>query len=501
MMMAILVTSCNLDEEPPFLANENVYSTSSNAKAALKGVYATMVGYGYYGNDFMMLTILNSGFGVTKRGGNTNKVVDNITIASLKPVSGGGHLGNAWGEIYKTIGRANDAINSANITENPLSSDELIINDVIGQAYFIRAFNYFNLVRLWGEVPLRLAPASPTTINLAKSSIKEVYAQIIFDVKKAQELMNGSVGEGTPKPQVSDMLLAKIYMTLATAPIDIQDTGVDYWQLAYDEASKVYGSYELFSSYTDLFNDTKGNNTIESIFEIQSSEAASLDHARAFTPNNYINASSFGWLKINAEVLDLHRNTYPGDERITATYVSLWTQQNNGKTIKNYPEIPWGTGRPNFNVGFPYLLKIGSTDPAATLRVTNKNFKIYRYADLLLMLAEISNELQNGEQLGYVTEVLDRVGVTPSPEYSGGQESFRNAIMKEYQFELMGETHGWFNNRRRGYDHFLNNIIIPHNTAVTFMSNIDVTLDTNEETVMILPIPNAEINTNDLISN
>lgn len=499
--MAILATSCSLEEEPTFLANENVYNTSGNAKAALKGIYSTMVGYSYYGNDFMMLTILNSGFGVTKRGGNTNKVVDNITIASLKPLSGGLHLGNSWNEIYRTIGRANDAITSANETSYPVETEELVINDVIGQAYFVRAFNYFNLVRLWGEVPLRLLPVSPATINMAKSPVKEVYAQIIDDVKKAQELMNGSVGEGTPKPQAADMLLAKIYMTLATAPVDVQDPGVNYWQLAYNEAVKVYGVYSLLPNYTDLFNDTKGNNTLESIFEIQSSELASLDHARAFTPSNYISANTFGWLKINAEVFDLHRNTYPDDERIIATYVSSFTMQNNGRLSRAYPDIPWGTGRPNFNGGFPHLLKIGSTNQNSELRVTNKNFKLFRYADLLLMLAEISNELQNGEQLGYVTEVLDRVGIVPPADYAGGQESFRNAIMKEYQFELMGETHGWFNNRRRGYDYFLNNIIIPHNTATTFLPNVDVTHDTNEETVMTLPIPNLEINTNELIDN
>lgn len=500
-MVSIVVTSCSLEEHPPFLANETLYTTGDNATAALKGMYSTMVGYNYYGNDYMMLTVLNSGFGVTKRGGNTNAVVDNITLGSLKAISGGIHLGNSWNEIYRTIGRANDVIVSAKEFPFPVSTDELVINDVIGHAYFMRAFNYFNLVRLWGEVPLRIEPASPSTINLAKSSIKDIYTQIIADVKKAQELMNDSVGEGMPRPQAADMLLAKVYMTLATAATEVQTPNTNYWQLAYDEAIKVYGEYSLLPSYNDLFNDTKGNNTTESIFEIQSSELASLDHARAFTPSNYVKANTFGWLKINAEAFDLHRNTYPDDERISTTYLTLWTQQNNGNESKTYPNIPWGGGRPNFNVGFPYLLKIGSTDIESTLRVTNKNFKIYRYADLLLMLAEISNELQNGEQLGYVTEVLDRVGITPPAAYSGDKETFRNAIMKEYQFELMGEAHGWFNNRRRGYDYFLNNIIIPHNTASTFIESVDVTFDTDETSVMYLPIPSSEINTNELIDN
>ena len=46
--------------------------------------------------------------------------------------------------------------------------------------------------------------------------------------------------------------------------------------------------------------------------------------------------------------------------------------------------------------------------------------------------------------------------------------------MKEYQFELIGEGHDWFNNRRRGYNYFLDNIIIPHNTAASFKASVDV---------------------------
>ena len=84
-------------------------------------------------------------------------------------------------------------------------------------------------------------------------------------------------------------------MTLATAPSDIQDTGFNYWQLAYDEAIKAYGAYDLFTSYDDLFLANEGNNTQESIFELQSVVGASLDHTRAFTPNWYTSAGTFGW--------------------------------------------------------------------------------------------------------------------------------------------------------------------------------------------------------------
>ena len=86
-------------------------------------------------------------------------------------------------------------------------------------------------------------------------------------------------------------------------------------------------------------------------------------------------------------------------------------------------------------------------------------------------------------------------------QYSQGQDGFREAIMREYQFELLGEGHEWFNNRRRGYDWFRSHVIVPHNTAPTFNKKIDVTLLDGDESVMHLPIPANEINTNNDIDN
>jgi len=310
--------------------------------------------------------------------------------------------------------------------------------------------------------------------------------------------MNGAVASGTPKPFAADMLLSKVYMTLATASSAIQDSSLNYWQLAYDEAIKAYGAYGLLPSFDNLFLGTNGNNTEESIFELQSVVGASLDHTRAFTPNWYTKAATFGWFKINIENYDLHAATYPSDPRLATTYVSTWTRGNNGSTERSYPT---NLSRSSFGNSFPYLFKLGSRDSNNAVRETNKNFKVYRYSDLLLMLSEISNELQNGQEMTYVTEVLGRVGLSPHAGYSGGQDSFRSAIMKEYQFELIGEGHDWFNNRRRGYTYFLNTIIIPHNTAASFKSSVDVAHETAETLVMSIPIAVAEINANNEISN
>lgn len=496
LLITLVFTSCSLEEEPPYLSNANVYSSAETASAAVDGMYRGLIEYGYYGNQFMVLNHLSSGFGVTRRGGTRNNTADNSTLSSLKPTSNSLQLKNSWRAIYNAIARNNDAIASIDPMENPVSLDELVINDAIGHAYFLRAFNYFNLVRLWGEVPLRTAPALKETINLAKSPISDIYAQIIADAKLAQKYMNGNIGNGTPQKYAADMLLAKVYMTLATAPSSHQPESGDYWQLAYKEAINVYGIYSLIN-YGDLFKKETSNNTSESIFELKSSLTATLDHTRAFTPNWYTGANTFGWLLANISVYNRHRAAYPDDPRIDATYISTWTRQNNGTTQNCYPV---NASRSFFGNSFPYILKLGSQDPTNVARETTKNFKVYRYSDLLLMLSEISNELQNGQQLGYVTEVLDRVGQTPGAEYSNGQASFREAIMREYEFELMAEGHASFNNRRRGYAYFLNNVILPHNNDPLFDPNVDVTLETTEDIVMFLPISQNEIDRNELVT-
>ena len=510
-LLTLIVGSCDLEEVNPNLASENAFETTQDAQATLNGVYSAMTEANYFGVQYFYLVNLSSGMAVTKKGGAKNNGSENSTTCSLKPTSN--NLANefTWSQGYTIIARANNVINSAVEVENPTTPDERAINDVIGQAYFIRAYIYLNKVRLWGDIPLRVDLISSETVHLAKSSEKEIYTQIISDAQNAASLMNGSMGLGYPKKYAANMLLSKLYMTLATAPESLKEkTSAEYWQLAYDEAKKVYGQYELVDEYISLFTAADGSNTEESIFEIQSSlGGASLDLVRSFTPSNFTKAKTFGRLLANAEVYDLHYDTYPDDPRFDATYITTFTQPlKNNKLFQTYPDHSKTKNRTrnklkfkDFLTGFPMVHKLGSKNQENTSLEGDQNFIVYRYADLLLMLSEISNELSNGEQMGYVTEVLDRVGIAPQSGYTGGQESFRSAIMKEYQFELLLEGQDWFTNRRRGFDYFTTNIIEPHNNYSKFNGEVDVTFATDEATVMRIPFPEAEINGNEEISN
>ena len=115
----------------------------------------------------------------------------------------------------------------------------------------------------------------------------------------------------------------------------------------------------------------------------------------------------------------------------------------------------------------------------------------------------------NGQEMSYLKPVLDRAGVPVRAEFTQGQASFRDAIMEEYKFELIGEGQDSFHVRRRGMQYFLNNTILPHNNsfgkkvavgAKKYVANREVKFSTNEAEIMKFLIPLSEINTNELIN-
>ena len=259
---------------------------------------------------------------------------------------------------------------------------------------------------------------------------------------------------------------------------------------------QVYGQYSLVSDYGSLFTDTNENSS-ESIWELQiSQDAANSQMGRNFTPWKYKLGQHFGWLRVHADVYNHHESIYPNDPRLEGTYLHSYQRADNGNTITVYPSNP---NRPNFSKAHPYFFKFTEKDTQHSNQYGDQNIIIYRYGELLIMLAEISNELDNGQQLGFVTELLSRVGMSPQGAYFGTQEEFREAIMYEYRFEVLGEGEDAHNNRRRGFDYFLNRTILFHNNNPIHNTSVDLTLSTDPSQVMSLPIPLIEINTNDLI--
>jgi len=484
----VVIVSCSLDEDPPYLSESSVYSSLEGTNAALNGVLESYAQGFYYGAVFHQLTLFTSGMFVSGKSG------DRDDIAALNPHSSQNYLTNFWRNAYFSIARANDLI--FNIDSN--TKDEQLKN-ILGLAYFLRAHSYFNLVRLYGGVPLRTEPSTGETLHQARASVQEIYDQIITDSEKAKTLMldAGQQSGGRPGKYAVNMMLAKVYMMLAG-----NDNGSPYWQKAYDEAIQVYGKYSLVADYGDLWNDiSTANNNSESIFEIQYNVENSADLQRLFTDKKSYKGHD-GWkrIRINPEMIDMHLDRYPEDPRIAQTFIGTFIDYSKGKPVSCYPDA----SRSTFDKSFPYLNKYWVKDVEQISSKNDFNYRHYRYGDLLLMLAEIENELgMVAEAHAHVNEVLTRArnsgdGAVEPADWSGlSQDDFREAIMQEYRFELLGEGQDRFNNIRRGYDWFKTHSIDVHNARIE--KQFDITYPDNSK-IMLMPIPSVEINTNRLVS-
>ena len=513
-----IFTSCDLDENPPYLG-ENAYNDPASILATLDGVYAALATYDCQERRIFVQNGFSGFFNTRKQGGNINNV-NNRNLFSLKPQPNDGDTAAMWLGFYRAIARANTLIaNVQDYDPEGNSANDVLFKEVVGQAYFVRAWSYFSLVRLFGDVPLILNLPSHDAVMNALTPAKDIYRQIIADGSIAADMMNGGDNPNYyyPKKYAANMLLAKVYMTMASNEysnaydiIPDEFMGDDFWQMSYDQAIQIYDKYQLVTDYASLFT-LEGENSSESIFELQMSQIATNSQmGRNYTPNVYKPGQCFGWFTVGADFYDDHLTTYPTDSRLEgATYMSEYINNgNNPNNVGNLVRVYPSRNRGNFRNSHPYFFKFANKDITHSNQYDSKNLIIYRYADLLLMLAEISNELgDSANALNYVTQILDRSGLSNADYASADQTTFRNKIMKEYRYELLGEGEDAHNNRRRGVDYFLEHIIVPHNTATTLsdgqamnFNNKDLTLSEDPSQIMFLPLPTREINTNDLIN-
>ncbi|MEZ4987806.1 MAG: RagB/SusD family nutrient uptake outer membrane protein [Saprospiraceae bacterium] len=476
-----------------FYSEEQVFSSEEGIESAVNGMYSAFFDPGYHGSSWHGLLMPLSG----KLRSNQ---APNIDAVSLNTTSINTWLTRLWPAMYATVNTANIII--TNLESTPADFDNK--ETALGQAYFIRALTYFDLVRLFGGVPIRLKPTTYEDLHLPRATKQEVYDLVIADLERAKALLPapGTYRSERPTPLTAQAYLAKVYLTLAS------EAGNDMalWTLARNTAMEVFNSqlYDLTPTYAELF-EPGNENTVESIFEIQYGHTGGIrntDMPRMYTPQNSMfvpaNTNTFGWIRPNKETFDDHVARYPDDPRIEAMYLYGSYVRNNGTTQTIYPTRTTGAQ------GYPFIRKW--FDPTYNGTTSSRNFILFRYADLLLMLAEIENEL-NGPDAAYpyVNRVLARArdidgdGMSDSIEpadWSGmTQDEFRQRIMKERFYELLGEVHEWFDTRRRGYDYLLNEVIIPHNNHPNFDPSTDFVYPDNTKN-MLLPIPLDEISGN-----
>lgn len=525
---SFITTSCEgfLVQEPATsLDQKSAYESVASADAVLNGLYATLGNYDYFGYRYMHVLSVTSGAWTSTR-------ANEIPTTSMQIQVNDVHVEKMYAAYYGTIGVANDILKNL-----PLSSIEKASKDrIMGEAYFIRAMTYFNLVRQFGKVPLVIKPVeSYTEAHIGRTDTALVYQQIIDDLDSAYVRLPapGSNAAGRPNKFAAPALQAKVHVTIAgNNPLSPN------WQKAYDAAKMVYTStaYRLLRPFTAVF-DIKNKNSAESIFEIQFGAAinslkltnVTLPLGTILTPSS-TGGTQWGKTRPNKEVFDLFVTTYPGDPRIDGSFLhTSYTKMDlvdKSKTLQVniYPSTanttPIGSLKANADdKEYPFIKKY--VDPAITTEASSSNFIYYRYADLLLILAEAANELdKTDEAIGYVNELLTRTRdkdgdfvadvdeLSPAAWPTGlVKDEVRTKIMTERQIELCGEADEWYTFRRRG-EAYLKTIVDRHNahphvnkpTPAKFVYKYAAT-NNDIKRNMKFPFPPAEITRNENIAD
>lgn len=449
-MLALATSSCKksfIDEIPKdSYTDASFYKNESQFRQALTATYAPL-------RD----VLLNDYFTSEMRSDNTiyqpipsnrgTAYTQRENISDFTDNSSNAYTNAVWQHCYTGISRANIIIVRLSNSQVPDAAKK----NIDGQAKFLRALNYFKLVRLYGGVPLFLKEVTNASeAFLPRSSADDVYKQIIADA-------NDAINELAPPakfPQTGEatkgsatVLLAEVYVTLKR------------WADAETLLNTLPAmGYSLNANYADAFLPTNKNSR-ESLFEVQYLEGTTTGttpnplgfHFLPRSTNTTIvsgnasnNSSTGGW---NTPTQDLINSYEPNDKRLDASIgivegaynaSDLFVYSAN-KSIVNYTPA---AGK----VGVPYVKKYIHL-PLAAVNGTNDNFPIYRYSDALLLLAEALNE-QGKSPLTPLNTVRARAGL-PSITTTD-PVALRTIILHERRVELAFENHRWHDLVRSG---------------------------------------------------
>lgn len=482
-LLIIFTLSCEALEENPQvqISTENFYQNENDAFQSLNAAYARLKSNnGYYKQLFLTALFSSSDQGQSTylwKDFKTGNVVN--TNSNLYPI---------WRDIYIAIRDANNVI--ANV-EN-ISIDSEIKLRIIGEARFLRALHYFNLVRCFGEIPLRISPIQAGEDDgLGLSAITKVYQVIIEDLNFASkncwsrnETRNGYTNElGRATNTAAHALLTKVYLRIASSKrtasegvegnykyLEFSEDPLFYYQMAKSHADfAIDGEGFLLSSsledYTKIFSADNGNNP-EMIFEVQGSSIVGQGTAvsNLFSPKDSgLCGTGFGGTnKLKGKFINFRINK--NDNRFQNTIIKEY--QNNTRSFEITPSsvgyIPTEleTGNQKGTLWQIWTAKYIDTE-ATTEYTSRQNWHIIRLADVYLMRAEAIAEISQNPIMANDDINILRARVEMD-DFDGSiftLEEFRVQLLQERGVELYMEGHRFFDLTRMGiYDEYCKSI-------------------------------------------
>jgi hypothetical protein len=440
--LLIAFSGCDsfLEKDPQgALTQETFPTTGSDALLAVNAAYGTMLDLRFHSGIFPLADIMSDD---ARKGSNpTDQSTEIGPYDNFMFTKTGNELASWWSTLYMGIKRANVVIEKVPL----ITMDEALRSRFVAEAKFLRGLFYFDLVRAWGDVPLVTNLTPP--VDLTRAPKEDVYKLIEQDLLDAITALNekgqasGELGRATKGS--ARALLAKVYLFQG----DFTNAG----KYAMDVITS--GKYGLEPDFIDA-SGVNGEHGIESVFEIG---AVGLEAAGG---NGFANVQGVrgtpnrGW-GFNRPSPDLRSSFEKGDPRLKGTIIDLGDVID-GITILGDGTTPDVTKDENGNVLETECYNRKVWTPGTDVPTQfGHNKRILRYADVLLMAAEASNENNNpGQALLYLNEVRERARMgNPAilPDITEmDKDKLRALILEERRHELAMEGHRFWDLVRTG---------------------------------------------------
>ncbi len=535
--------SCNEDQleirNPNQISQDGFFQAESNYRLAVNGMFHPITTVLCWGR------VIHTGPFLRSDAYNVVPFQENTTMSTFQSTAGISRWSqDLYAQFYLAISRANDVINA--IDEDNLVDDEAR-DEIAGQAYFVRAFAYWYLVNFWGDVPLILEnPQDSSGFFPSRTAAQAVNESIISDLTIASERLPSQWDQENLGRPTSGSALALRGKTHLYAK--------NYTE-AINDLSRVTTefNYALLpaSSYQDNFNETNENNE-ESVFELQylgqETFAWGSDVPGTGTQGNYFIDYAPPTLSpdqghfINPHILQVfedngdtvRRNAtiafdYPGATGYGglpfSNIVPRLDENNQTETDCNGNIIMIDTGdfgsdiriangdpnilnenceRTDLGLGIPALFtrKYAAFDEGVRESIPNLgntigiNWRVIRYSDVLLMLAEALNaEGRTAEAIPYINMVRERAQITPLATILS-QEDTEQAIIDERIMELTGEGHRFLDLVRWG---IADEVLGPNSTIADGRHPKSLSggsFRADRDNVLWIPVPELQANPN-----
>jgi len=425
-----LLIACKKDfiESSPIstVSIDAVYKTDKDFQDAVVGVYSVLR------NQYQDFWI----FGDLRADDSWHALGNDALLISVNTFSlnsGANLMINSWRNYYAVINRANQILSKI------ADADPAIVTNKdkhIAEAKFLRAFAYFDLVRIWGDVPLNTEPISiEEGYKKGREKVAAIYNDLIIpDLLDAESKLPAKytgVNVGRATKGAASAMLGRVYLTIK-----------DFAKAEAKLQQVTTMGYALLPNYNDLFNYSNDEHHSEYIFDIEYQDGGlglGSGYSNKFLPKSAGSAADLfygvkgGAGEQNTPTVEFFNAFDPADKRRDVTVSKGYYDQNN--VFQGFIQIATFTKK--------YL----AVTPA--INDSKVNWKVIRYADVLLMYAEALNE--NGKTplaIPYINQIRKRAGL---PEYTTlTQADARIKIASERRFELGMEGVRWFDLVRTG---------------------------------------------------